>query len=95
MAEIAKTFEKEANQLVANIVMASNSGLWDEAIKHLHTLKGSARTVGLDDLGNQARKLEVSIKDDKIRDLQFLKEDLTLLENYLLDYKNYVRNKFN
>ncbi len=71
MDEFVKIFMEEAKERIERLerLILLPEPPWDELIREAHTLKGSSRMVGLDDIGEKAHRLEdelIKIKKGKI-----------------------------
>jgi PAS domain S-box-containing protein len=84
---VLSEFETEAKQLIDNCFVFYDSNEVEEIRKELHTLKGSAGTLGIEILEGRVIKLE---KQLKTADTTMLKEQLDgILESYKEFQENY------
>ncbi len=58
--ETAGAYEREINDLLSNAATV-DAGLLDTAFRKVHTIKGDARALGLDAVGNRAHSVEEKI----------------------------------
>ncbi len=85
IADVYSEFETETEILITNC----KSDDWVEIKSNLHTLKGNASTLGIDQIASIATKIESDLKKKNISNYQ---NDLftlnTSFENYRKQYKN-------
>lgn len=82
-------FEKEAEELVSNIVSFQQNELHDAMRRELHTLKGNAGTLGIEKLSKQAAIIEKKLKEHKFDSLE---EDVKRLTDYFSEFKESSQN---
>ncbi|WP_052430558.1 PAS domain S-box protein [Hymenobacter sp. DG25B] len=78
-AQLYADFEQEAGQLLEEAAPFVESGHYDQILPHLHQLKGTGFTLGLNRLAEAAKQLEHKIKNDQ---LQSVPADFAELQDF-------------
>lgn len=82
-------FETEANELIKNCMTHFSENHIEEIRKELHTLKGSAGTLGIEKLANYVTKLELQLKT---ADTTNLKPQLDTIQECFIEFKENYKN---
>jgi two-component system sensor histidine kinase/response regulator len=77
LRQIIGVFEQQASEIVEQLTAAASSGDTAQLAALAHKLKGSARTVGAVELGDQCERLERETRGGELQELNRQLEDLT------------------
>ncbi|MEP2024300.1 MAG: PAS domain S-box protein [Reichenbachiella sp.] len=86
---VLSDFEIEANELIKNCMIHFADDQIEEIRKELHTLKGSAGTLGIEKLANYVIKLELQLKT---ADTTNLKPQLDTIQECFIEFKENYKN---
>jgi len=86
---LLEDFENETKEQIANCFKALRAGDFEGVRLELHTLKGSAGTLGIEKVAKCAEKIEAKLKTEKPSDL---KQKLKLLNNNFNEFQENLRN---
>ncbi|MEO9966982.1 MAG: PAS domain S-box protein [Reichenbachiella sp.] len=89
LESVMSDFETEANDLINNCMSHFSDNEIEEIRKELHTLKGSAGTLGIEKLANYVIKLELQLKSS---DTTNLKAQLDLIQESFIEFKENYKN---
>ena len=84
-----KEFEEEANGQIKECFEAINKEDFTTIQKHLHTLKGSAGTLGLEKIAQTALEIEAEMKE---QDYSNVANGLLELNNNFAEFKENFTN---
>jgi len=85
-------FEIEAKEQIDDCLELINVKNYLEILNKLHTLKGSAGTLGADKIADVAKSVEINIKNDK---LDSVGKDLNYLKRCLLKFSEHQKRLLN
>lgn len=85
-------FDKEATQQIKNAKSFYRKKAYEEMRRELHTLKGNAGTLGIEQLSGLASTVEKSLKENKFEDIM---PNLKQLERSLKEFKESYTNFIN
>ncbi|MDW3210572.1 MAG: PAS domain S-box protein [Reichenbachiella sp.] len=89
LESVLSDFESEANELIKNCMIHFADDQIEEIRKELHTLKGSAGTLGIEKLANHVIKLELQLKT---ADTTNLKPQLDTIQECFIEFKENYKN---
>ncbi|UXX78596.1 PAS domain S-box protein [Reichenbachiella carrageenanivorans] len=89
LESVLSDFEQEANELIKNCMIYFADNQIEEIRKELHTLKGSAGTLGIEKLANHVIKLELQLK---LTDTTNLKPQLDRIQECFIEFKENYKN---
>lgn len=89
LESVLSDFETEANELIKNCMIHFADNEIEEIRKELHTLKGSAGTLGIEKLANHVIKLELQLKT---ADRTNLKAQLDTIQESFIEFKENYKN---
>lgn len=89
LESVLSDFETEANELIKNCMVYFADNEIEEIRKELHTLKGSAGTLGIEKLANHVIKLELQLKS---ADTTNLKAQLDTIQESFIEFKENYKN---
>jgi PAS domain S-box-containing protein len=93
VASVFEDFDNETSELLHELNIFLNANDQTKILSNLHTLKGSAGTIGAERIANQAKLSEGKLKNKEFIDL---KTDLQLLQElfteFQQEYKNFITN---
>lgn len=84
LESVLTDFESEANELIKNCMVFFADDKIEDIRKELHTLKGSAGTLGIERLANHVTKLELQLKS---ADTTNLKAQLDTIQESFIEFK--------
>ncbi|MCB1120420.1 MAG: response regulator [Verrucomicrobiae bacterium] len=88
-------FLETTEELIDSLFRCSKTGEWKEFERAAHSLKGTAKTVGALDLGNQALQLELWVKEghsgNRDGDIEKIAEDYKQLSRELSRYSDMLK----
>ncbi len=91
--EVLSDFEVEAGQLLKNCMKFYKQDEIEGIRKELHTLKGSAGTLGIEIMEKKVKHLERQLKDSNTKDLKSqLDSILESYKEFQENYKNIIQN---
>ncbi|MTI30565.1 PAS domain S-box protein [Xanthovirga aplysinae] len=85
-------FAKEAEELIRSSFSAFKNENYKEILNILHTLKGNAGTLGVDQLAAYARRIEADVKEGRLKHLE---KNLLTLSKAFETFKNYFFTPIN
>ena len=85
-------FDKEATEQINNAKLFYKKKAYEEMRRELHTLKGNAGTLGIEQLSGLAATVEKSLKENKFEDIL---PNLKQLERSLKEFKESYTNFIN
>lgn len=85
-------FDDEASEQLSICLKSYKEQDFNTLINNLHSLKGSAGTLGIRKVAGTATELERQIKE---KDYTFVEEKLTFLENAFSEYKDFFQEHYN
>lgn len=87
-----KDFEQETNTLLTESMEAFQQKNYDQVRKHLHTIKGSAGTLGVVKVAELSERMEGQLKEEDLTDLETnLQKLLQHFRDFQANYKNLVK----
>lgn len=89
LESVLSDFESEANDLINKCMTHFADNEIEEIRKELHTLKGSAGTLGIEKLANYVIKLELQLKT---ADTTNLKAQLDTIQGCFIEFKENYKN---
>ncbi|XOV90883.1 MAG: PAS domain S-box protein [Bacteroidota bacterium] len=89
---VLKDFDKEATQQIKNAKSLFKKKNYEDMKRELHTLKGNAGTLGIEQLSGLAATIEKSLKENKFDNIL---PNLKQLEHSLKDFKESYTNFIN
>ncbi|MBC6989469.1 PAS domain S-box protein [Hymenobacter sp. BT491] len=91
-AELYTDFEREAGQLLEEATALMDKQQYAEILPHLHQLKGTGFTLGINELGERAKSLEHDIKKGQFATVeQDFKDLLRLFAQFIAAYPAVTR----
>lgn len=84
-------FNEEAGEQLMVCLQSYREKDYDSLINNLHSLKGSAGTLGVKKVAKTAAELEKQIKE---KDYKFVKEKLGRLQEEFIEYKDFFAKQF-
>ncbi|MEQ9423834.1 MAG: PAS domain S-box protein [Cyclobacteriaceae bacterium] len=91
LQSVLEDFETETKEQLANCFDALTKGNFEDIRLELHTMKGSAGTLGIEKVARQAESLEAELKKGKPADLN---EKLLLLESRFNEFRENLEKIF-
>lgn len=85
-------FDEEALEQLSNCLKSYKEQDFNNMINNLHSLKGSAGTLGVKKVAETAAELEKQIKE---KDHTFVKEKICRLQEEFKEYKEYFKKHYN
>lgn len=85
-------FDDEASEQLSICLKSYKEQDFNTLINNLHSLKGSAGTLGIRKVAGTATELERQIKE---KDYTFVAEKLSCLENAFSEYKDFFQEHYN
>jgi PAS domain S-box-containing protein len=97
LVSVYEDFETESRQLVEECKTAYKTEDRQTILNHLHTIKGSATTIGVNKVGQWAAKFEKNLKNNEDFDVKLYLDELEKIFsefciNYLQIIENYLAN---
>jgi CheY-like chemotaxis protein/HPt (histidine-containing phosphotransfer) domain-containing protein len=81
-------FENESTEQIESCILSLNDGNYENILINLHTLKGNAGTLGIEQVSDLTVKIEAKLKEQK-KIYQSLAEELNELKIKFEEFKDY------
>jgi hypothetical protein len=81
-------FENESEEQIKSCILSLNDGNYENILINLHTLKGNAGTLGIEQVSNLTVDIEAKLKEKK-KIYDGLEEELSELEKRFEEFKDY------
>ncbi len=81
-------FENESSEQIESCILSLNDGNYENILINLHTLKGNAGTLGIEQVSNLTIEIEAKLKKEK-KIYDTLADELNELKNKFEEFKDY------
>jgi HPt (histidine-containing phosphotransfer) domain-containing protein len=86
---VFEDFENETTELLAECTISAKNKDYNKILSNLHTIKGNAGTLGIEQMADQSKIAEQKLKNKLYTDLT---EDLACLQQQFTEFKNNYTN---
>jgi HPt (histidine-containing phosphotransfer) domain-containing protein len=81
-------FENESSEQIESCILSLNDGNYENILINLHTLKGNAGTLGIEQVSNLTIEIEAKLKKEK-KIYDTLEDELNELKDKFEEFKEY------